>query len=158
MRLLLLILFGTPFLAHGQSLDQRVFAAQGDFDQSDEMSLSWTLGETFTETVFLNDRVLTQGFQQSYFKVKEVTLPQSEQLEAELYPNPTSGILNLKISNELEEYQVEIIDVGGQLIYRDDHHQLDTQLDLSRYSSGQYFIRISNANLQKFAVFDVIKL
>ena len=44
-----------------------VISAQGGFDKTESISLEWTLGENFVETVSLENNIFTQGFHQSYF-------------------------------------------------------------------------------------------
>jgi len=45
---------------------QQVVATAGGYFETDNMSLSWTLGETVTETFAADNFILTQGFQQPY--------------------------------------------------------------------------------------------
>lgn len=58
---LLLMLASSKFVA-----SQEVVATAGGFFESDNLSLSWTLGETVVETFETDNFILTQGFQQPY--------------------------------------------------------------------------------------------
>jgi hypothetical protein len=49
-----------------QTLDRNVIASSGGFFNSPTLSVSYTLGETFTPTFIVGNTMLTQGFQQSY--------------------------------------------------------------------------------------------
>jgi len=49
-----------------QSRAQQVVASAGGYYEGDNISLSWTLGETVTETFTGDGIILTQGFQQPY--------------------------------------------------------------------------------------------
>ena len=159
MKYVLLMLLCLPLSLPGQEISRDVLATQGDFSESRDMTLSWTLGQTFTETVSTMDRALTAGYQQPDFQIREVQLPEAEILQVELFPNPTPGMLNLKVTQaEIEAYTVEIIDQAGRLMSTVNRNELDTQIDMSAYSAGHYFVRITSRADKLFAVFDVIKL
>ncbi len=57
----LLMLFMSNFAA-----SQQVVATAGEYFETDNLSLSWTLGETVIETFETDNIILTQGFQQPY--------------------------------------------------------------------------------------------
>jgi hypothetical protein len=61
---ILLLLSMTFFISH--SYAQQVISSAGNYYQGDNLSMSWTLGETVIETFTGNDIILTQGFQQPY--------------------------------------------------------------------------------------------
>lgn len=48
------------------AFNQQVVATAGDYFEGENISLSWTLGETVIETLAGDDIILTQGFQQPY--------------------------------------------------------------------------------------------
>ena len=45
---------------------QQVVASSGGYYVTDNLSVSWTLGETVAETFSSDNLILTQGFQQPY--------------------------------------------------------------------------------------------
>jgi hypothetical protein len=55
----------------------------------------------------------------------------------EIYPNPSSGIFNIK-ANESVTFQ--ILDMTGKLVYQGEVLEGAHQMDLSRLSPGKYFI------------------
>lgn len=61
----------------------------------------------------------------------------------EVYPNPTSDILNLRISSELEDnlIGIELIDVTGKLIFKQSAINTSKGLDLSTIGSGVYNLK-----------------
>ena len=69
------------------------------------------------------------------------------------YPNPVSSILNISYSQDL--ISVKVFNVIGQEIDSSNIHAKATQIDLSAYSSGTYFIKVATANATK--TFKVIK-
>lgn len=67
-----------------------------------------------------------------------------------LYPNPTSGKVNVSFGIALDEVQIEVFDVAGkQLLSRREASIADAQLDFSSYDAGLYMVRISTAGAQK---------
>jgi len=65
-----------------------------------------------------------------------------------VYPNPTSGKLNLKFS-ALQIISVRIENALGQLVYEQKELNSDKELDLGFLSSGIYYLTIQNKSEQK---------
>jgi photosystem II stability/assembly factor-like uncharacterized protein len=66
------------------------------------------------------------------------------------YPNPTNGVLNVQMMlSEESDLVIELLDITGNLINTNYHENVmrgisTINLDLSDYSSGFYFVRVSN--------------
>ena len=66
-----------------------------------------------------------------------------EQKGMKVYPNPSRGLINLEIKKDITE--VYFADISGKLLERFDIEEDQTQqVDISRFSSGIYFIRYQN--------------
>ena len=71
-----------------------------------------------------------------------------------LYPNPTTGNLQLDIENPID-YALEILDATGNLVKQE---QLSTnQISLSELANGMYFIRLQHLSSQTFYQNKVVK-
>ena len=75
------------------------------------------------------------------------SISENETYNVVVYPNPTSGVLNLiqeRIENGLTIENVEVFDIYGKKI--SSHHQIilssNPQIDLSNLNSGIYFIKM----------------
>lgn len=75
-----------------------------------------------------------------------------EDLEAEenaidVYPNPTTGLLNISFGNaETEGYSVEIYDALGRLVSSENVNASGSHsMDISAYPEGLYIVRISSS-------------
>ncbi len=68
----------------------------------------------------------------------------TEELEMSIYPNPTTGILNLKNKN-YEVVQIEIKDLLGKTIYKGSAVEGENSVDLSTYPSGMYVVQLHTA-------------
>ena len=65
-----------------------------------------------------------------------------------VYPNPSSGIFNLELTNQPESYQtIEVFDILGKTIFSQNiDNQLQKALDLSSFTSGYYIARLLGEN------------
>ncbi|NND25048.1 MAG: T9SS type A sorting domain-containing protein [Flavobacteriaceae bacterium] len=70
-----------------------------------------------------------------------------------IFPNPTENILNIQSS--LQDYDIEIRNIQGQLILNRSLVQGSMQLDYSKYASGMYLLNIKSAG--KSRTFKIIK-
>lgn len=70
-------------------------------------------------------------------------LPPSNEIEILAYPNPTTGILNIKHANSIKE--IFVADINGKLLERFDLN-LDRvdMCDIGKYTNGIYFIQYFN--------------
>ena len=157
MKHIIFALLCIPFFLEGQSLEQQVVATQGNFERSDDMTVSWTIGETFSTTAPFTNGVLTQGFQQVEITVTEIQSEGTESIEAVVYPNPTSSWITVEIKDQLADYTVEIIDMSGRVLQSSLHNNLKSQFNLADYSSGQYLVRITHEETAKASLFNVVK-
>ncbi len=63
--------------------------------------------------------------------------------EVTIYPNPTTGYLNINGINET--VSIEVINSLGSLVYYDKTISANTKIDLSGQAKGIYFVRITGA-------------
>ncbi len=70
----LLVLIGSPSILRAQTVSRKVFPSSGGLASASNGSLTWTLGETFQQTLISGNRILTQGFQQPEADVVSIDL------------------------------------------------------------------------------------
>ncbi len=58
-----------------------------------------------------------------------------------VFPNPTSGILNIELESPVNIQSLELIDVKGRLITTFQIDGLKTEFDISQLAEGVYFLR-----------------
>ena len=59
-----------------------------------------------------------------------------------LYPNPvTNGVLNIN-TNE-EDYEIQIMDLSGNIVYNKRVKEKNHMIDASHWNSGVYLVRIN---------------
>ena len=61
----------------------------------------------------------------------------------DVYPNPTSSLVNVFI-DKIENTQLQIININGQVVLEKQINDQNTLLDVSSYNKGVYIIRITN--------------
>ena len=76
----------------------------------------------------------------------------------EMYPNPTSGILNIQATEAEGFFSVEITDLNGRIIETFKNYITGNEIksvDLSTSETGTYFVKVYNNNV--FKTFRVVK-
>ncbi|MBI9069501.1 MAG: T9SS type A sorting domain-containing protein [Salinivirgaceae bacterium] len=64
-------------------------------------------------------------------------------LDASIFPNPTNGMLNIKVLNSNEKVKVMVSDLSGKIILRDSFIT-ETKLNLSSLQKGLYLIQLKS--------------
>ena len=72
------------------------------------------------------------------------TVPKSSGF-VDLYPNPASKVLNLKIDNNIKTFKVDITDLSGKHILTSENQ---SQIDITTLKPGVYFARVISADQQ----------
>lgn len=63
------------------------------------------------------------------------------------YPNPTNGTVSITSKTEISE--VAVFNIAGQLLYQTKINALDTNVDISSFSTGTYFFRLKFGEMTK---------
>lgn len=66
-----------------------------------------------------------------------------ENTEVKIYPNPTSGQLQIEYALSFEK-SIEVLNMNGQLIFAKESNQEISTLDMTSYPKGAYFLRITS--------------
>lgn len=80
------------------------------------------------------------GYYHIYFPPQPVGFndKSAELSTLQLYPNPNNGLLNISIDG-LQEYEVNIHNISGELVYTDKNVKT---VDMSAFSNGMYFCTV----------------
>ncbi len=132
-----------------------VIAAGGDYYETSNVRMSYTLGQTVTATVSGNGVAATQGFQQTSYVIVDLKEPDAD-MNVSLYPNPTSGELVLDFSTiPASNTTVKVIDFTGKVVLITTVANQKQSLDLSQLPTGNYIVNIKNDTQERN--FKVIK-
>ncbi len=129
----------------------QVISTSGSFITNGTISLSTTIGEPVILTYTTTENVLTQGFQQPcYDTITGLFEISSTKIALSIYPNPTEQLVNIELHSDLAGVvQLMVVDIWGRLVYQQDVvFNKKNILDLNYLASGQYFLRLTNQNIE----------
>jgi hypothetical protein len=66
--------------------------------------------------------------------------------DVKIYPNPSNGMLNIKIENNEEVKQIKIYDVVGQLVKTEAVTSELSKVDVSNLNNGIYVVQLADVN------------
>ena len=79
----------------------------------------------------------------------------TEELNVEVYPNPTEGIFTINLG-DLKDVQISILNITGQEVYSlGNVNKSQLEISLTDFSKGVYFVKVQSDNQQK--VIELIK-
>ena len=145
-RIILLILVPLASYGFAQTIERSVFGTSGTFASTSNLSLSYTLGEVFVTTASSTGVTLTQGFQQPTNTTNPGPGSVNESITDDILvaPNPTRGYVHVTGGVE-GNFSIVIFDMLGREMHNTSiNNTLDVKLDLSKYNTGLYFVKIYN--------------
>lgn len=126
------------FIISLQANSQSLISTSG----SDEQGICWTIGETITETLFLDSFAVNQGFNQPDFGLfSDVIVPNSNST-IYVYPNPVSDCICINFS-ENNNYSWQLANVNGQNLMSGKSNANMTNINIGEYSNGLYILLIT---------------
>ncbi len=151
--LLALVVTATGYTLNAQTLVRQVVASGGGYSSASSGSLSYTTGELVIETGTSGSFMLTQGFQQPDANPSTgIKTTQAVKVDYKLYPNPAREAITLSLkSPESITANCYIYDATGKLVERLEKDAVQVtdyshSFNLSAYSAGNYFLKITGAD------------
>jgi hypothetical protein len=72
------------------------------------------------------------------------------EVKTSIYPNPSTGIVNLQFSQKVTDMSVNVFSIDGKVVFSDNlSNTKDATIDLSEFNSGVYFIQTKEGNNTK---------
>jgi len=102
---------------------------------------------------------VAEGVQQPYeiSVATAIEVAKGITLSVSAYPNPTSDYLQLQVeSKKLKDFSFKLFDVYGKLLQEHKNIGTVTQIEMSQYKSGVYFLKVLTNN-QWIKTFKIIK-
>lgn len=152
--LLTVILFSAVLFAKGQ----QVLSAAGNSGGNAEVVVDWTLGEPVIETLSNTSGVLTQGLHQTRLIITAINDLTILGVEISAFPNPTSGLLNIKIEqagNHAYSYRIETPE--GRYVAQNPVFPGNGQIHLGTLATGVYILSIVPDNRKWVKTFKIVK-
>jgi hypothetical protein len=126
------------FALKSKAQELNVLAASGNYSESSNYSIAWTLGEVVTSTLTFPNNHVTQGFHQSDIYV--VGVEEYQQLNISVYPNPTNDIINVRSD---EDTEMSLYDMQGKLVHLYSVNSTVSTIDISYLERGAYLLLFS---------------
>ncbi len=134
---------------------QEIITSSGDYYESSNASLSWTIGESMTETYTSGTTILTQGFQQSRLTAISIFELDDLNITIKIAPNPTPDIITLYIDN-YKDINYQLYDFNGKLLKQSDVLSEETEINFTHLAYAAYFLKIMKGK-QMIKSFQIIK-
>jgi len=66
-----------------------------------------------------------------------------------VYPNPTNGLLNVRINNYVGKVNIQVIDINGRIVneYKNEDFNTEKSLNLNNLQSGMYILKVTGDSL-----------
>lgn len=136
---------------------QEVIATSSGYSETSSLSISWTIGENFTETFSNGEIMLTQGFNQGNIIITDISKVLLPEFTITAYPNPANEFINIKIESKNTEYfTAEIYNLSGTRLISELMNSDNTCIDIQSLPESNYILRISDSH-QRIKSFKIIK-
>jgi PKD repeat protein len=80
-----------------------------------------------------------------------ISMPDKESDPVKLYPNPTTGEINIEFADE-KQRDIKVSDSRGRILHQKTYDEQKIQLFLGDFSAGTYYILIDNTTSVKFTI------
>jgi hypothetical protein len=133
---------------------QEVVSTQGESYTNSSGAIDFTVGEVIINTGTNGNNTLTQGFHQTNWNFLGIE-DHVPTFEVQLYPNPTSDVLNIK-TMAFENVSYSLYDSKGKIVLQDNLSLELTSIQVSQLSVGTYSLTLNNGSV-KLKTFKLIK-
>jgi hypothetical protein len=159
--LILLLLFSSA-TGFSQRLSHQVLVPAAGLASSGGINYSQTIGETAIEIISGSGFIFTQGFQQP--GMKGTLDPPHQGTGVDVYPNPATNILNIKLFGDSARiFRVEIISLTGTIVstltleFITKYYYVH-EIDVTSLKIGFYFVRVTSDDSAIKRVFKIEKM
>jgi hypothetical protein len=159
--LLILLLFSSTN-GFSQQLSHQVLVPAAGLATAGVISYSQTIGETAVEIFGNGGFELTQGFQQPAIKSTTDIPPEGNGVD--VYPNPVTDFINVKLYGEVaRKLRIEIINITGMIVnsmtmsFVSKYYYIQ-QIEVSNLKYGFYFVRVTSYDGTISRVFKIEKM
>jgi len=154
----ILLSFVFTFLCTVVSAQESVNASGGNAAGTGG-NVSYSVGQVVYTTYSGTNGSVAQGVQQPY-EISIITgIEQAMDIElvCTAYPNPTAGLLTLKVLNfKLEKLSYQLYDIAGKILETKEITSSETAISLENYTAAIYFLKLRDTNTE-IKVFKIIK-
>ena len=153
------LILAVSLSSYGQTAKPELISSSGDNFATSNLQICWSLGEVVTETFSNGNIALTQGFHQCSYLVTSIDETFLPDMDIKAFPNPATDFISVQFIGEnlqWKEYVLNLTDMQGRQLLKVKPGSNCTQLSLSNYEAGAYFLSISK-NEKVLRRFKIIK-
>lgn len=121
-------------------------------------NVSYSVGQCFYTDLIGISGIINHGVQQAY-EIYAVARYDNLNiiLNAVIFPNPTTNLIYLKISNEvIEDMEYQLFDFTGKLLLQEKITDNNTYIQMTNYSKNIYFLNV-NKHSKTLKIFKILK-
>ena len=149
-------------LSYAQSISPQSINSNGSSMTQSNGSISFTVGELVVLTHTDSDGNtlgggFTSGATVTTVSVKE---PNPEVLTVKVFPNPTTDLVNIQITNStIDQVIISITDLQGKEVFNGKYAAISNVIGINtaHYASGTYVLSLSDKNKQVLGTYKIIK-
>jgi hypothetical protein len=78
-----------------------------------------------------------------------VSVDDTQKESFKIFPNPSEGVFTLELNEDFQQADVIVVDVLGKIVFSGKKLEASTQINLSDYPAGMYFIKLVKDDLCK---------
>ena len=154
---------GLSAATNAQSLSPTVISSGGASNQTNNVSVDWTVGEPAVRTITTPDQIITEGFHQAELIIVDVqtnNVTLSAAFHVIVAPNPVSSVLTVHIeSSEDSKMLMNLTDLNGKNITAIQTMSNDTKdVDMSMLTQGLYLLTLRNASGELIKTYKISKI
>ncbi|SEL73123.1 Por secretion system C-terminal sorting domain-containing protein [Aquimarina amphilecti] len=142
-----------------QSIDISVISNAGGTESNTSNILSFTIGETFTETIS-NSQSIDQGFWSGIGSLNQLSTEEflTNIGVIRIHPNPVSDFFTISIP-DINNYTISLYNLNGQEVITKEVNAtlIGHQINISSLAQGTYILRLSIPETNENKVFKIIK-
>jgi hypothetical protein len=152
------LLFFAAFFLGGHIMGQSVVSPVGTNLQTGENQLTFTVGETTTQTFQSGEVILTQGFHQSRLIITAINNTGSSDLKFSVGPNPTDDYLFLTFNTEItRDSRFILTDLQGSIIRQGSFQSETTRIPFLGLPTAAYILKVFIDNRQAPFTYKILK-
>ncbi len=150
---ILVLLLLIPFSLHAQ----KVITSSGGYGSTSGANVTWTVGETITETLTGSTVILTQGFNQGNLVITVIKDTEENGLTLKVFPNPASDMVTIASGTTgIENLRYILSDTNGRILMDNILFLPESQFSVSGLKPAIYFLKIFD-NKKEIGVYKIVK-
>lgn len=154
------LFFAMILLSSQWSIAQTAVSSAASLDNTNNMSLEWTLGEVAVGSAIYDSEMITIGYNQPVLKVFTVQdkLYDSKH-KFSISPNPVISTLNFtSFSLENSNIKIQLTDLTGKFIALINAKTNDSKsIEMGQLISGTYLLTVKDINGEVLQSFRIVK-